>query len=398
MAKSLDFTVAEYFAGIGLVHLGVKQAGWKVIFSNDFSEKKYEMFKDFFPNEATSYVVGDIFDLDPDAIPSTTMATCSFPCVDLSLAGKMRGINGSHSSAFWGFFDIIRSQGSKAPPIVLLENVTGWLSSNDGNDFRVTVEAINDLGYVCDVITVNALNFTPQSRPRIFLIGYRKAKSGFSDINKIVGRPNSLMSNRLRKSVQDNSDLKWFYLPIPSLPPLLREGLGKDVIEEIDRNSSLWWDHNKVEKHVAMMTVAHRERVIALAGKDRISYRTFYRRTRDGKQRVEVRAGDTAGCLRTALGGSAKQFVIKLGRGAIEMRNMTPREYARLQGVPDSFPIKVPETQALTGFGDAVCVPAITWIAENAVSILVDDLKERKAEGVAVNQPDVQIELEEIPN
>ena len=53
------------------------------------------------------------------------------------------------------------------------------------------------------------------------------------------------------------------------------------------------------------------------------------------------------------------------------MRTMTPREYARLQGVPEEYPITVNGVQALTGFGDAVCVPAITWIVRNVLNFLV---------------------------
>jgi DNA (cytosine-5)-methyltransferase 1 len=54
------------------------------------------------------------------------------------------------------------------------------------------------------------------------------------------------------------------------------------------------------------------------------------------------------------------------------MRTMTPREYARLQGVPDHFSITVNGVQALTGFGDAVCVPVITWIAQNVLNPAVE--------------------------
>ena len=60
------------------------------------------------------------------------------------------------------------------------------------------------------------------------------------------------------------------------------------------------------------------------------------------------------------------------------MRHMTPREYARLQGVPDSFPISGNTLQALTNFGDAVCVPAITWIAENILNPLVAKIPQEK--------------------
>jgi DNA (cytosine-5)-methyltransferase 1 len=164
-------TFAEYFAGIGLVRMGIEAHGWRVIFANDISDKKYEMYKAFFPDAHLHYKIGDVFDLKSDDIHPTMLATCSFPCIDLSLAGNMSGIGGKHSSAFWGFIKSLRSQGDAAPPLILVENVPGWLYSNKGADFRLTVQALNELGYACDVFVLNALRFTPQSRQRVFLIG-----------------------------------------------------------------------------------------------------------------------------------------------------------------------------------------------------------------------------------
>jgi len=136
-----------------------------------------------------------------------------------------------------------------------------------------------------------------------------------------------------------------------------------------------WWDESDVQKHLEMMTPSHRERVKKLTSSDVVGYRTIYRRRRQGKQRAEVRKGDTAGCLRTARGGSSRQIVVAAGNGRVRMRFMTPREYARLQGVPDNYPLPKNVNQALTGFGDAVCVPVITWIAENMLAQLVEELE-----------------------
>ena len=122
-------TVAEYFAGIGLVRLGLEMEGWRVVFANDISEKKFEMYRGFFPDDPDDhYVVDDIFQLTANDVPPTTLATCSFPCIDLSLAGNMNGIGGRHSSAFWGFTNILGAQGHEAPPLVMVENVPGFPS------------------------------------------------------------------------------------------------------------------------------------------------------------------------------------------------------------------------------------------------------------------------------
>ena len=68
---------------------------------------------------------------------------------------------------------MLRHQGDDAPPIVLLENVVGWLYSNNGEDFFIAAKALKDLGYKLDVFQLNARSFVPQSRPRIFMVGFR---------------------------------------------------------------------------------------------------------------------------------------------------------------------------------------------------------------------------------
>lgn len=374
--KALEFvttqlTVAEYFAGIGLVRMGLQPFGWKVAFANDFAPKKFEMYQDFFPDAKEHYKIDDIFKLNPAEIPTTTLATCSFPCVDLSLAGNMNGIiNGSHSSAFWGFVNILKAQGDSAPPLVMVENVPGWLHSNNGKDFRVTVQALNDLGYFCDVFVLDALRFTPQSRLRVFLIGSKLITTSTSP-DLILKRSKSLLSEQLKKSIEANRDLHWFYNELPEPPSINKSGLSK-IVERLDNSNKRWWSQDEVNRHLEMMADSHRERVEKLKSRNEISFRTFYRRRREGMQRAEVRNDDLSGCLRTAVGGSGKQFLIETGTGHIKMRAMTPREYARLQGVPDSYNISINGVQALTGFGDAVCVPAISWIAENVLNPLAE--------------------------
>jgi DNA (cytosine-5)-methyltransferase 1 len=368
-----QLTLAEYFAGIGLVRMGLEPFGWKVVFANDISSKKFEMYQDFFPATIEHYKVDDIFKLNPAEIPTTTLATCSFPCIDLSLAGNMNGIiNGNHSSAFWGFTKILKAQGNSAPPFVMVENVPGWLHSNNGKDFRITVQALNELGYFCDVFVLDALRFTPQSRLRVFLIGSKFVDSDTSPY-LILNHPKSLLSEQLKKSIKANKDLRWFYNEIPEPPSLNKAGLS-NIVERLDEADKRWWSQGETNRHLAMMADLHLERVEKLKNKDDISFRTFYRRRREGLQRAEVRDDDLSGCLRTAVGGSGKQFLIEMGAGHIKMRAMTPREYARLQGVPDSYNISINGVQALTGFGDAVCVPAISWIAENVLNPLAERL------------------------
>ena len=155
----------------------------------------------------------------------------------------------------------------------------------------------------------------------------------------------------------------WVPLCLPQLP---RENRNLDQCIDTD-DSQDWWKEWRVKKHLAEMHPTHLRRITALKKGDNVSVGTIYRRVREGKSRSEIRTDGLAGCLRTPRGGSSKQIVFTAGQGKIRMRWMTPREYARLQGCPD-YPIEVERNEALWGFGDAVCVPVISWIAENVLS------------------------------
>jgi DNA (cytosine-5)-methyltransferase 1 len=86
----------EFFAGIGLVRMALKNAGWNVVFANDIDPKKYEMYKSNFGHE--EFQLGDVSNVKAAKLPSARIATASFPCIDVSLAGNRAGLSGQHSS------------------------------------------------------------------------------------------------------------------------------------------------------------------------------------------------------------------------------------------------------------------------------------------------------------
>jgi DNA (cytosine-5)-methyltransferase 1 len=102
-------------------------------------------------------------------------------------------------------------------------------------------------------------------------------------------------------------------------------------------------------------------------------YGTVFRRMRNGKSTAELRTDGIAGCLRTPRGGSARQILFKAGKDQACARLLTPSECARLMGA-DDYKISGSSTQALFGFGDAVCVPVIEWIAEHYLNPVINEL------------------------
>ena len=109
-----------------------------------------------FDDAESHFDLSDIHWLDAAGIPDADLATASFPCTDLSLAGGRRGLDGEHSSAFFGFVNVLDDMGPRRPPIIMLENVCGFLSSRGGADFREAMLRLNKLGYSVDPFILDA--------------------------------------------------------------------------------------------------------------------------------------------------------------------------------------------------------------------------------------------------
>ena len=141
-------TFCEFFAGIGLVRDGLSRSGWTCVFANDIDPKKQELYEGHF-GDSDHFHLGDVWETQEivSRIPgSPFLATASFPCIDLSLAGHWRGFDGDHSSSFFGFTNALAQLGARRPMMILLENVTGFITSHEGKDFAAAATAWPSLG------------------------------------------------------------------------------------------------------------------------------------------------------------------------------------------------------------------------------------------------------------
>lgn len=366
---------AEFFAGIGLMRMGLEQTGWSVAYANDIDPDKKEMYEAQFGNVENTFHLGDIHHINPQSIPNVTLATASFPCNDLSLAGSRNGLAGKQSSAYWGFIKILESLGRRRPPIILLENVIGFLNSHGGKDFEEALLALNRLGYVTDAFEINAARFVPQSRVRLFVIG---RLSGYEeDILKEtpVFYECETRPKALAQFIFTHPEINWVMRDLPPLP--MSATKLKSILEDLPRSDWNWWSRERTDYLAAQMSAKHRSQLLEMSRRKKYSYGTVFRRIRRGKSMAELRIDGIAGCLRTPRGGSGRQILVKAGYGNIQARLLTPRECARLMGAND-FNISVPLNQALFGFGDAVCVPVITWIAKNYIDPLLRKFQSKR--------------------
>jgi len=351
------YRALEFFSGIGLARAGMNAAGIETVWANDIDDVKCRLYAAQWGSD--DIIPEDVFNVNADLVPDADIAWASSPCTDLSLAGKRDGlIDGSESRAFFGFIDVIKGMGDRAPHAVVLENVCGLASSHEGNDFRMVVEEFNRLGYSVDAFELNARRWIPQSRPRMFVVGAKNPVDG-GEIDTSI-RPDRVAW------IHSDSKLSTHITPVETVPSLLSGGFT-DIAEKLSRDDPRWWDAKRSRAFVDSLSNVQRERFNQLKMADETVARTAYRRTRAGKPVWEIREDDISGCLRTTRGGSSKQAVVFIGKNEARIRWMTGLEYARLQGAGDFKLDGFKESQIQYAFGDAVAVPVVTWLMEQAV-------------------------------
>ena len=367
-------TFYEFFAGGGMARLGLGSA-WRCAFSNEWCPKKAASYRARFGNGELR--VCDVADLTADDLPGTpTQTWASFPCQDLSLAGNGAGLAGERSGTFkpvWNLMRGIMGLGRK-PRIIVLENVVGTLTSHGGRDFATIVGALADEGYRAGALVIDAVRFLPQSRPRLFVVG----------VHEDIAVPQQLFLAQasepwhtralrnafggLPKRLQDA--WIWWRLPVPAgpIPPL------GGLIEE-DPTGVEWYTKAQTDHIIALMSPVHVEK---LRSAQRLRQRivgTVYRRMRPNErgeqvQRAEIRFDQVSGCLRTPVGGSSRQTVVVVEGKKVRARLLSPREAARLMGVPDDYPLPEKYNDAYHLFGDGLAVPVVAWLEKHLLSRL----------------------------
>ena len=308
-------------------------------------------------------IEGDVAHLSAaDLPPHTELITASFPCQDVSLAGNRAGLSGARTGNFYQFTRILEElvQVGRPPAQVLLENVTGLLSSHSGADIRRVLEGLSALGYGLDILLLDAAHWLPQSRPRIFIVGRYGQGERFEPLTL---SPHPARPAQVERAIHASPDLNWSFLNLPALPTR-RQQLADLVSTNVDSG----FRGAELERELSYIRGASLKRLQAArqasAEDGQTRYLAGYRRMRNNLVCLELRDDGLAGCLRTATGGSSRQMLVEVTPDQIRIRYMTPREYARLMGLPETFELPANTREALHCLGDAVAVPVITWLGQ----------------------------------
>ena len=161
----------DMFAGIGGFRAGLTRAGGFQCVGHceidKYAHAGYCAIHD--PGKEEVYYP-DARKIDPSTMPDFDLLCGGFPCQSFSQAGKRKGFEDARGTLF---FEIARLAETRRPPYLLLENVPGLLSHDQGKTFAAILHALYDLGYHVEWMVLNSADFgVPQSRKRVFLICY----------------------------------------------------------------------------------------------------------------------------------------------------------------------------------------------------------------------------------
>ncbi|MDP3866891.1 DNA cytosine methyltransferase [Phenylobacterium sp.] len=369
MSRNAPRTFYEFFAGGGMARLGLGEA-WTCAFANDFDPVKSATYRANFADAELHFRQGDVWKLAAADLPGRAdLAWASSPCQDFSLAGARAGLTGGRSSAFFGFWRLMEALADegRAPRTIVIENVCGLLTS--GGDFTALCAALADQGYRFGALEIDAARFLPQSRPRVFVVATLDPVPA-----ALTG--DSPFQTRLVREAQARlpAELAARWIWWRGAAPAARNSDLASLLEPDD--AVTWHTPARTQALIALMAPLHRARLDALQASGQRAVGGLFRRMRVEHgvrvQRAEARFDGLAGCLRTPRGGSSRQTLVVIDAGEVRSRLLSPREGARLMGLPETYQLPKAATSALHVIGDGVAAPAVRWLAANVLEPLLE--------------------------
>lgn len=159
--------VGSLFAGIGGFDLGFQRVGMETLWQVENDKWCNQVLRRHWRNVMRYQ---DIEEFDPNEAEEVDLICGGFPCQDLSTAGRREGLSGERSGLWWEFHRVLQEA---RPSWVVIENVTGLLSSNDGRDMGTVVGALGDIGYRWTYRVLDSQYYgVAQRRRRVFIVGH----------------------------------------------------------------------------------------------------------------------------------------------------------------------------------------------------------------------------------
>lgn len=334
MNSKIKYRSIDLFAGIGGIRLGFDRAfkeNIETVFVSEWDKKAQETYQANFNDDFA--IAGDITEIPESEVPSFDICLAGFPCQAFSMAGKHQGFDDNYRGSCRGtlFLDVARICDYHKPKVIFCENVKGLTIHDKGRTYKIIKKTFENLGYKVFDKILNSKDFgVPQNRERIYLVAFRNdiAPKEFifpeeTDSSKI------LWDIREEKAVPAKYYLSTTYMDTLLAHKKRHESKGNGFGYEIR-------DWGEIAGAIVCGGMG-RERNLVV----------------DNRQKNLVPT--------THIKGEINPYGI---------RKMTPREWARLQGYPDSFVLPLADTHLYKQLGNSVTVNVIEAIAEKIKEVL----------------------------
>lgn len=328
------FTSIDLFAGIGGIRLGFDNAfgsDIKTVFVSEWDEYARQTYMDNFHDGFT--IAGDITKINEKDIPSFDICLAGFPCQAFSLAGQKKGFDDQYKGLCRGtlFQDVARICEYHKPKVIFCENVKGLVIHDKGRTFQIICNTFEELGYKVFSKILNSRDFgVPQNRERIYIVAFR------NDIapDEFVFPQGTDNTKRIRDIVEKE--------PVPSkyyLSDVYIDTLRKHKARHAAKGNGFGYEIRGWDDVAGAI-------VCGGMGRERNLI-------------VDKRQNDLAPTTHI------KGIINDEG-----IRKMTPREWARLQGFPDSYKLTLADIHLYTQLGNSVTVNVIQAIAKRIKEVL----------------------------
>lgn len=330
------YRAIDLFAGIGGIRMGFDLAFGKriqTVFISEFDESAQKTYKANFDDPFE--IAGDITNISSAKVPDFDICLAGFPCQAFSLAGNRKGFKDDYKGLSRGtlFFDMLRicTDRKNKPKVIFCENVKGLPIHDRGRTFQTILGALREEGYVPFYKVLNSKDFgVPQNRERIYIVAFREdiAPDSF-EFPTHAGKKKTLGDVLEDAPISSKYYLSDVYLETLRRHRAHHESLGHGFGYEV---RSL----NGIAGSIVCGGMGRERNLIV-----------------DEREHSMVPV--------TKIKGEINKE---------DIRKLTPREWARLQGFPDSYNLTLSDTQLYKQFGNTVTVPVIKAIAKRIKAVL----------------------------
>lgn len=333
----IQYKSIDLFAGIGGTRLGFDDAFGeeiKTVFVCEWDENAQKTYNANFRDNFE--IAGDITKIDEKDVPEFDICLAGFPCQAFSVAGKRMGFEDNYRGTCRGtlFLDVARICEYRKPKVIFCENVKGLVMHDRGRTLKIIKKTFEDLGYKVftnNDHTLNSKDFgVPQNRERIYIVAFR---------NDIAPQKFDFPQST------DNTKCLWDIVektPVPAkyyLSEVYLETLRKHKARHAAKGNGFGYEIRDWSDVAG---------AIVCGGMGRERNLVIDKRQKDLTPSTNIK------------GKINSEYV----------RKMTPREWARLQGFPDSFVLPLADTHLYKQLGNSVTVPVIEAIAKKIKEVL----------------------------